>query len=142
MKPQRKYRLGMVSNNYWGVNRFYGAPTFTIIFHRGIDLNKKNKPYIIHLTTIYTYFQFFKKSQTITGSKEGSYKGVLIAGTAHPKKERMKPQRKHRLGTVSNNYWGRMGAGLNRFYGAPTFTLIFRRSLHNVIGFSALIEVS
>ena len=27
------------------------------------------------------------------------------------------PQQKHRLGTVSKNYWG---GGLNRFYGIPT----------------------
>ena len=32
--------------------------------------------------------------------------------------------------------------GLNRFYGAPTFTLIFRRGLLNLIGCSARTEVS
>ena len=30
------------------------------------------------------------------------------------------PQQKHRLGTVSNNYWGWGGGGLNRFFGIPT----------------------
>ena len=34
------------------------------------------------------------------------------------------------------------GGGLNRFYGAPTFTLIFRRSLHNLGGCSARVEGS
>ena len=31
---------------------------------------------------------------------------------------------------------------LNRFYGYPTFTLIFRRSLYNLVGCSACMEVS
>ena len=32
--------------------------------------------------------------------------------------------------------------GLSRYNGAPTFTLIFRRGLHNLFGCSACIEVS
>ena len=43
----------------------------------------------------------------------------------------MKPQRKYRIETASNNYWGGGGMGdLNRFYGAPTFTLIFRYGIN------------
>ena len=45
----------------------------------------KNKLYIKHLTSIFTYFLFL--SQNITGSKEGNYKGGLIASTPHHKKE-------------------------------------------------------
>ena len=42
----------------------------------------------------------------------------------------MKPQQKYRLGTATNNYWW-----FRPVYGAPTFILIFRRSLHNLVGF-------
>ena len=112
LEQQRKYRLGTASNIYLGggggggaeLNRFYDAPTFILIFRRGISLNNKNKTYK-KKTSILTNFLFFK-SQNTTGSKEGSYKGSLIASTPHHKKEQMKPQRKFCLGTASNNYWG------------------------------------
>ena len=38
-----------------GLNRFYGAPIFTLIFLRGNNLKNKNKLYINHLTSIFTY---------------------------------------------------------------------------------------
>ena len=102
MKPQRKYRLGTASNNYmWGggrLNRFYGAPTFTLIFRYGINLNKKTKKKK-HSTYIFTYYLFLP--QNVTGIKAGSFKGGRIAST-HSRKR----QRKNRLGTASNNYWG------------------------------------
>ena len=53
----------------------------------------------------------------------------------------MQPQRKYRLGTVSNNYRDREG-WLNRFYWYQTFILIFRRGLYNLFGCSARMEVS
>ena len=54
MKPQRKYRLGTTSNNYWGgLNWFYWAPTFTLIFRNGINLN--NKKTIHKIFNIYFY---------------------------------------------------------------------------------------
>ena len=45
----------------------------------------------------------FGPSSYITGSKEGSYKGGLIASIPHQK---MKPERMYGLGTAGNNYWG------------------------------------
>ena len=64
--------------------------------------------------------------------------------------KQMKPQRKYRLGTASNNNcggggWGGGeggGGGGGGGYGMPTFTHIFRRGLHNLIGCSARMEVS
>lgn len=49
MEPQRKYRFGTLNYNYWrggGLTQFYGAPTFTLIFRRGITLDNLNKLYM------------------------------------------------------------------------------------------------
>ena len=56
--------------------------------------------------------------------------------------KQMKPQRKYRLGTASNNNCGGVGGGVGGGYGMPTFNHIFRRVLHNLIGCSARVEVS
>ena len=67
----------------YSLNRFYGAPTFTLIFRRGINLKNKNKSYIDTKHLFLPIFHFL--SQNISGSKEGSYKGGHIAST-HKKK--------------------------------------------------------
>ena len=45
---------------------------------------------------------------------------------------------------IITDFWGGGGGGggLNRFYGAPTFTLIFRRGLQTLVSCSACMEVS
>ena len=75
---------------------------------------------------------FYFLPQNKTGSKRADIKVAALLAH-HSINRQMKPQRKYRLGTASNNNWVGGGA-LNLFYGAPTFTLIFRRSLHNLIG--------
>ena len=65
MKKQRKYRLGAASNNYrggrggGGLDRFYGMPTITLIFRRGITLDNKNILYIKKLNFYFYLFSIF-----------------------------------------------------------------------------------
>ena len=84
------------------------------------------------------HFLFFSTTQfnNLTGVKLGSCKGDRIASTPEHNVTN-KSQRKYRLGTARNNYWES-----KRFYGAPSFGLIFRRGLHNLIGCLASMEVS
>ena len=43
MKPQRKYRLGRASNNYWGGGVKPVLRATNLIFRYGINLNNKKK---------------------------------------------------------------------------------------------------